>query len=419
MESSDILRTIFESLKYLSIVVGSASGLIGATTQTKDKDTGRPNAAGKWLIGIIVGSLVIGVTSQAVESTLKRKQEEAARTAADAQRGKLDNLVGTAQQSSDQLTGLVKTATDSVAKIEELRVKQIKALADTNSILEGVRKVSGDVKTVSSDTKAVSKDVLMTFDLARRASKPFLPSKIFMRVTYKYLTTSGEIQDYVNTVRANVEALEANRADPRWKNSDRVNWDANPTSIALRGPSFLTSLGGLRVQRLLTQQTVGMKIRATKGSASEQQANQIELTGYASFKRNTPSQPVSDAVIVPRPSNLEIFINRRTGDIIQLFTIESIDIRGDVGLHSLYDLPDKLLEIDLRASEHDQPKMECFTYQNDTMNTGGKLRDFITLESRRFEGPNAAAPLFTYLFKENDLTIKRDCREQALSVTAP
>lgn len=416
--SSDILRTIFESLKYLSIVVGSASGLIGATTQTKDKDTGRPNAAGRWLIGIIVGSLVIGVTSQAIESTLKRRQEEAARTAADAQRAKLDNLVGTAQQSSDQLTELVKTATKSVSDIEELRVKQNKALADTKSILEGVKTVSGDVKTVSGDTKAVSKDVLKTFDLARRASKPFIPSKIFMRISYKYSTTSREIQNYVDVVRENIEKLEANRNDSRWRDSYRKNWDANFSSIALRGPSFLTIVGERRVQRILTQETVHMRIRPTKGSVSEQSANQIELIGYASFKRNDPSQPVASSVIVPRPSNLEIYIDRRTGDIIQLFTMERVDASGDAGIHSLYDLPDKLLELNLLASARDHPKLECFTYQNDTMNTSGKLRDFITLESRRFEGPHDVAPLFTYAFKENDLTLNRNCREQAQSVTS-
>ncbi len=415
-ESSDILRTVFESLKYLSIVVGSASGLIGATTQTKDKETGRPNAAGKWLIGIIVGSLIIGVTSQGVESTLKRRQEVAARAAADAQRAKLDNLVGTAQQSSDQLTGLVRTATKSVSDIEELRIKQNKALEDTNSILEGVKTVSDDVKTVSGDTKAVSEDVLMTFDLARRASKPFVPSKVFMRISYKYLTTSREVQEYVDTVRATINKLEANRNDPRWHDRFSDNWRVTRSKIILVGPSFLTVLGEKRAQKVLTQEVVRMKIRAVEG-ASQQSAGEVELIGFASFKRNKPERPVESAVIAPRPSNLEIYIDRRTGDIVQAFTMERVDARRFVGIHSLYDLPDKILEIHLEAIGRDQPKLECFIYHNDTLNTSGKLRDSITLESRRFQGPNEVAPVFTYAFKENDLLLKRDCREQSQSVT--
>lgn len=417
VESPDTLRTTIESLKYLSIIVGSASGLVGATTQTKDQKTGRPNAAGKLLIGIIAGSLFIGLTSQAVESTLKKIQEDAARKAAEVQRGKLDDLVGKAQDSSNKLNDLVGKAEKSVSEIKDLGEKQNAALAVTNSIVEGVKTVSGDVRTVSSDTRAVSENVLETFDLTRRGSKPFVPAKIFMRITYEYSTTSQEIRDFVDLVRESVNHLEAHRDDPRWKDNEKYNWGLpKADSIWLVGPSFLARLGETRVRRLLIQDVVMMRIRPAEKFTSRPIGKQVELIGYASFKRNQPER-IGSSVKVPDPSNLIIQINRTTGNIIQTFTMDKVDVRGNAGIHSLYDLPEMVLEIHLLASPNDRPKLECFTYQNDTLKTSGRLRDWITLESRRFEGPRSQAPLFIYAFKENDLTTTRNCKEQAQSVT--
>lgn len=71
------LKFLLGILEYLSIVVGSAAGIIGAISDTQDKINGKLNRFGRWLVGIFIMSLIVGLASQAIKSRLKDEEDRA------------------------------------------------------------------------------------------------------------------------------------------------------------------------------------------------------------------------------------------------------------------------------------------------------------------------------------------------------
>jgi len=67
-----MLKFILEILKFCAIAIGSLSGLIGTLTETKNKVTGTITPWGKRIVTLIVISGVIAVSTQSIESYLKR-----------------------------------------------------------------------------------------------------------------------------------------------------------------------------------------------------------------------------------------------------------------------------------------------------------------------------------------------------------
>jgi hypothetical protein len=83
-----MLKVVLEILKFCAITIGSISGLIGTLTETKDKITGKITPWGKRIVGLIVLSGIIAVSTQSIESYLKRvaDREDHDRRVADEQR---------------------------------------------------------------------------------------------------------------------------------------------------------------------------------------------------------------------------------------------------------------------------------------------------------------------------------------------
>lgn len=74
-----MLTIVLEILKFVALGIGAASGLVGTTTETKDKLTGKLTRGGRTIIGLIVASGVVAGSTQAIEVYLKRVADQADR----------------------------------------------------------------------------------------------------------------------------------------------------------------------------------------------------------------------------------------------------------------------------------------------------------------------------------------------------
>jgi len=74
-----MLSIILELLKFIALGIGSASGLVGTLTETKDKSTGKLSRGGKAIIALIVASGVVAASTLSIEVYLKRRADQADR----------------------------------------------------------------------------------------------------------------------------------------------------------------------------------------------------------------------------------------------------------------------------------------------------------------------------------------------------
>jgi hypothetical protein len=109
----DGVKVTAEGLKYVSIVVGSVSGIVGAIYATKDKD-GKPNTAAKVIVAVIAASAILGVTSQGFDDHTKQIDQRNADGKAAQLQIKVDKLtrdqvilISNADKLTSKIDGLV------------------------------------------------------------------------------------------------------------------------------------------------------------------------------------------------------------------------------------------------------------------------------------------------------------------------
>lgn len=69
------MELFLQILKFASLAVGTASGLIGTLRETKEKGTDRLTKSGRLLVSLLVISGFIAISSQSIESYLKHKAD--------------------------------------------------------------------------------------------------------------------------------------------------------------------------------------------------------------------------------------------------------------------------------------------------------------------------------------------------------
>lgn len=125
------IKILLEYLGYLSVFIGSATGLIGAVKTTKD-EKGKPNKAGKTVIIVIVISIMVGVATKVGEQIIKNDEKLKKDKADSLSTANMNNLLAGVKQTSVNL----KIASENLEKIDnnttETLVKQ-KDLFDQQS----------------------------------------------------------------------------------------------------------------------------------------------------------------------------------------------------------------------------------------------------------------------------------------------
>jgi hypothetical protein len=121
----------------------------------------------------------------------------------------------------------------------------------------------------------------------------------------------------VNNVKRYVDNIELGGQ------GQKDHWTATTSRIHITGPSALLALGGGRVQQILTSGTVGIKIRPTETESGSVTNDKVDMIAHAGFTSNKPVSPDASFTVVPQPSDLQIIIDRRTGDITELFFSKS------------------------------------------------------------------------------------------------
>lgn len=314
--------------------------------------------------------------------------------------------------SATALAGVAGTATETLGSVNTANDR----LKATSGTLSGV--VQRQVQATATANTTLGR-LTDTATLVRRSSKPLRPLEFALHIKYEYGSTSKELQDYVDKVRTYVDKVEADdKANSEAGRSPvkRENWESNPRKIDITGFGPLLKLGSRRAQLVLTLGTVGITIRPTEVEGNTVTKDEVAMIGYADFTRNRPTFLNRNFVIVPPPSNLQIQIDRKTGEITEIFLLKKIDPIGAVfGINSLYDLPSKWVELVLPAptDQLDNPKVAFFSFQNDTFITNGQFPESIILDTERFQGPTNLPPgtqspvgpgvAFRYPLRDDDL----------------
>lgn len=316
------------------------------------------------------------------------------------------------EATAKNLAGVAKTANETLGSVNTAN-DRLKATAGT---LSGV--VQRQIQATATANTTLGR-LTDTATLVRRSSKPLRPLEFVLHVKYSYGSTSKDMQDYVNEVKKYVSEFEAEDKANREAGRPPLphdNWESNPNKIYITGSCALVSLGPRRVQWILTLGTVDIKIRPTEIKSSTVANDEVAMTAYADFKRNRPVFINHNIIDVPEPSDLQIEIDRNTGDITEILFLKKIYPTGAVfGINSLYDLPARWLELVLPApvNQLDNPQVTYFSFKNDTFITDGKFPESIILETGRFKGPTnlpTAKPnsggsgvAFRYPLRDDDL----------------
>jgi len=421
------------------MILKLAAGIAAAIIATKiiviktESDSAASAPAGKWslttegLLGISALWIAL-VFSTGVDILNYRKDVN---SAADNERKRLElidreneikGLAGAAKNGIDEANKQLKASADTLAGVANTTNETLGSVNTANDRLKTSASTLGQVVQRQIKATATVNNTLArlieTSDVVHRTSKPLRPLDFTLSVKYESTNTSEDIKQYVEKVKSYVDDIDRTDRANRVAGQPPVrkdNWDYDKDKIHITGPTPLLGLGGRRVEQILTSGAFGIKIRPTEMEAPLVMKNQVALIGYSDFTR-TPPFRLSPLVRIVPPPNLQIEIDRNSGDIIERFLIKTIDREGAVfGVNSLYDLPSKWLEISLLAPVNvsDNPKIKFFSFQNDTFITNGKFPESLILDANRFKGPTTLRPsrdnpdgagvAFLYQLGEDDL----------------
>jgi hypothetical protein len=346
---------------------------------------------------------------------LRRQQTRIERLAAKATTD-IDKANDQLKDSATTLASVAGTTTQTLGSVNTAN-DQLRTSAGTlNQVVE--RQI-----TATATANETLGKLTETSTMVRRSSKPLRPLEFRVHLKYEYGNTSGEIRDYVTRIKSYVDGFEADHKNTRNRGQETMekeNWDATSARIRITGPGALLNLASSRVRQILASGSVGIKIRPTESETATVTNDQVAMIAHADFTTNKPE--LGDALTtVPQRSDLQIYINRKTGDITELFFLKRVDPLGAVfGVNSIYDFPSKWLEMSLLSPVDvaDNPKITYFAYLNDSFITGGKFPESICLMANGFkpkylrptrDNPEGTGVAFVYQLQLADLDSAARC----------
>jgi len=109
-------------LKFVSLIVGSVSGVIGTLKDTKDKETGRLTRAGRFIVFLLVTSGIIAVISQTLESYIQHKDSLVQQEKRREDNKRLESILQNAKRASEEASNTTSRLEDVVNR-QEIQLK--------------------------------------------------------------------------------------------------------------------------------------------------------------------------------------------------------------------------------------------------------------------------------------------------------
>jgi hypothetical protein len=136
MTTPDLYSIILEIIKYAAIAIGSALGLLGIMTDTRDKKTNKITPWGKRISAIILIAGLFAIVSQSIESYLKKRSDEIAKSEQIKSQKKLESIISSANditKNVDSVQGnLIEVMKSAEKGIEEIN----KTIAKSDAIIK-------------------------------------------------------------------------------------------------------------------------------------------------------------------------------------------------------------------------------------------------------------------------------------------
>jgi hypothetical protein len=421
------LNLLLELLKYASVVVGSASGLIGATTETKDKTTGKPNAAGKWVISIIIGSVIVGVASQAITSAIQHGQDRENQANTKSQQDQLKNILNLAKNTTTTLTDLHKSAQGTVLETQRLADEQKRIVKESNKVLSSLNRIEGQSSRLNSkmtlQQESQRQNLLTTLHLQAeqkdaqrgitRNLYPLRPLSVYYRLSFR--TSEDVFRSYVARLRT---AIDNNPSHTRIDGMDMIGSEGvGKEIVSISGGSPYMPSASIPNERyaggLLAVSQVILEIRTREGMRNKGEHSLMSMAchGAAAYVKPLLQQKILTQDITTMPMSVRLTVDFGKHTIVQTVDTELVTLLGDGGtLLSLADLPGKWLTITPHTGGvvPENIGLEVFTYRNGLYlsphNKFEKLYRFSSFERAKPDHPlyDRDAPVF-YMQIKRDL----------------